>query len=94
MMHQVKAPQFYADLGLQKQLNPPVNSKIQGLFKVLECFQVLLKANLIFKDFSRHSCIFKYFSSLCEPCFNGGSRKSSIETKLFYFHGEKINTSK
>ena len=27
-----------------------------------------LKANLIFKDFSRKPCIFKYFSSLCEPC--------------------------
>ena len=37
-MHQVKAPQFYVDLGLQKQLNPPVNGKIQWLFKVLECF--------------------------------------------------------
>ena len=25
-------------------LNPPVNGKIQGLFKVFECFQVLFKA--------------------------------------------------
>ena len=25
---------------------------------------------LIFKDFSKQSCIFKYFSSLCEPCNN------------------------
>ena len=49
-------------------LNPPVNGKIQGLFKAFECFQVLFEANLIFKDFSRQSCIFKYFSSLCEPC--------------------------
>ena len=39
-------------------LNPPVDGKIQLLFK----------ANLIFKDFSSQSCIFKYFSSLCEPC--------------------------
>ena len=31
-------------------------------------FHVLFKANLIFKDFTRQSCIFKYFSSLCEPC--------------------------
>ena len=36
----------------------------------LSVFQVLFKANLIFKDFSRQSCIFKYFSSLCEPWFN------------------------
>ena len=48
-------------------LNPPVNGKIQGLFNAFGCFQVLLKANLIFNDFSRQSCIFKYFSSLCKP---------------------------
>ena len=34
----------------------------------LGVFQVLFKVNLTFKDFSRQSCIFKYFSSLCEPC--------------------------
>ena len=33
-------------------------------------FQVLFKANFIFKDFSRQYCIFKYFSSLCEPCLH------------------------
>ena len=49
-------------------LKPPVNGKIQGLFKAYQCFQVLFKANLIFRDFSRQTCIFKYFSSLWEPC--------------------------
>ena len=49
-------------------LNPPVKGKIQGLFRPLSGFQVIFKANLIFKDFSRQSCVFKYFSSLCEPC--------------------------
>ena len=49
MLHQIKAPQFYTET----QLNPPVNRKIQGLFKTFMCFQVHLKANLIFKDFSR-----------------------------------------
>ena len=34
MLHQIKAPQSYTDLGL----NPPVNGKIQGLFKAFECF--------------------------------------------------------
>ena len=119
MLHQIKASQFYTDLGLQKHcwillkmvkikdflrflywfrspktlLNPPENGKNQGLFKIfytdlglqkhcwillkmvkikdfsrpLSVFQVLFKANLIFKDFSRQSCIFKCFSSLCEP---------------------------
>ena len=46
-------------------LNPPVKGKIQGLFKAFECNSSTLKANLIFKDFSRQSYIFKYFSSLC-----------------------------
>ena len=66
----IKTPHFYTDLDLQKTvLNPLANGKIQGLFKAFECFfQVLFKANFIFKDFSRQSCIFKYFSSLCEPC--------------------------
>ena len=38
MLHQIKAPQFYIDLGLQKVLNPPVNGKIQELFKAFQCF--------------------------------------------------------
>ena len=44
--------------------NPPVNGKIQGLFKAFECvFQELFKANFI-------QGLFKtvLFSSLCEPC--------------------------
>ena len=36
----------------------------------LSVFQVLFKSNLIFKDFSRQSCILKYFSNLWEPWFN------------------------
>ena len=54
-------------------LNPPVNGKIQGLFKPLSVFQVLFKANFIFKDVLRQSCIFKYFSSLCECSENDRS---------------------
>ena len=47
--------------------NPPVHGKIQGLFKAFECFSSSFQGKLIFKDFSRQSCIFKYFSSLCKP---------------------------
>ena len=44
MLHQIKAPQFYTDLGLQKtQLNPPINGKILGLFKAFECFKYFSK---------------------------------------------------
>ena len=34
MLHQIKTPQFYTDLGLKNS----VNGKIQGLFKAFECF--------------------------------------------------------
>ena len=67
MLHQIKTPQFYCEFRSPKtMLYPPVNGKIQGLFKDFEGFQVLFEANLICKDFSRQSCIFTYFSSLCE----------------------------
>ena len=42
--------------------------KFKDFSRPLSVFQVLFKANCIFKDFSRQSCIFQYFSSLCEPC--------------------------
>ena len=44
-------------------LNPPINGKIQGLFKAFECFSSTFQGifYFIFKDFSRQSCIFKYF---------------------------------
>ena len=47
----------------------------------LSVFQVLFKANLFFKEFSRQSCIFKYFSSLWEP---RGS-VSFASASAFYF---------
>ena len=46
----------------------------------MSVFQVLFKANFIFKDFSRQSCIFKYFSSLCEPCvFSRISKDANLD---------------
>ena len=41
--------------------------KFKGFSRPWSVFQVLFKAKLIFKDFSRQFCIFKYFSSLCKP---------------------------
>ena len=61
-------PLFGAAYGLKKtELNPLANGKIQELFKAFECFSSTFQGKFIFKDFSRQSCIFKYFSSLCEP---------------------------
>ena len=39
--------------------------KFKDFSRPLSVFPALFKANLVFKDFSKQSCIFKY---LCEPC--------------------------
>ena len=52
--------------------------KFKDFSRPLSVFQVLFKANLIFKDFSRLSSIFKYFSSLCEPCIDIDGEKVCI----------------
>ena len=50
MLHQIKAPQFYTDLGLQKTvLNPLANGKIQGLFKAFECFSSTFQDKFYFQ---------------------------------------------
>ena len=54
MLHQIKAQQFYADLGLYQQCK--VLQKIvefKDFSRLLSDFPVLFKADLIFKDFSR-----------------------------------------
>ena len=48
-------------------LNPPVNGKIQGLFKAFECFQVTFKANLIFKDFEDSPVYLSTFKACANP---------------------------
>ena len=51
--------------------------KFKDFSSPLSVFPVLFKTNLIFKDFSRQSCIFKlkYISSLCEPLYCPTSNK-------------------
>ena len=70
MLHQIIAPQFYTDLGLQKQCWILLQMvKFKDFSRPLSVFQVLFKANFIFKDFSRQFCTFKYSSSLYEPWY-------------------------
>ena len=65
MLHQIKAQQSYTDLGLLSTgLSLQKIVVFMDFSRILSDFPVLLKAALIFKDFSS---IFKYFSSLCEP---------------------------
>ena len=50
MLHQIKAPQYYTDLGLKKTvLNPLANVKIQGLFKAFECFSSTFHGKFYFQ---------------------------------------------
>ena len=69
MLHQIKAQQFYTDLGLYQQcLVLQKIEEFKDFSRLLSDFLVLFKADLIFKEFSRKTSTFKYFSSLCEPC--------------------------
>ena len=50
MLHQIKAPQFYTDLGIPKTLlNPPANGKIQGPFNAFECFSSTFQGKFNFQ---------------------------------------------
>ena len=50
MLHQIKAPQFYTDLSLQKSvLNPLANGKIHGFFKAFECFSSTFQGKFYFQ---------------------------------------------
>ena len=62
MLHQIKALQFYTDFGLQnKQLIPPVNGMIQGLFNAFECFSSTIQGKFqgLFKTDLYNQVLFK-----------------------------------
>ena len=64
----VPLPQFYTDLGLQKTLlNPPVNGKIQGLFKAFECFFMYFSKQILFSRTFQDSPV---YSSTLQTCVN------------------------
>ena len=50
MLHQIKAQQFYTDLGLLSTvLSPTENSRIQGLFKAFELFSSTFQGRFNFQ---------------------------------------------
>ena len=70
MLHQIKVPQFYTDLDLQRVLNTPVNGKIQGLSKAFECFFSTFQSKLFSRTFQDSPV----YSSTCtfQACVNPG----------------------
>ena len=64
MLHQIKAQEFYIDLGLYQLCQVLQKKEFEDFSRPLSDFPVLFKAPLIFKDFSRNPPKFKYFSSL------------------------------
>ena len=49
-------------------LNPPVNGKIQGLFKDFECFSSTLQGKYNFQGLFKIVLYIQVLSSLSEPC--------------------------
>ena len=72
MLHQIKEPQFYTDLGLQKQcwiLLQMVKFK-DDFSRPLSVFQVLFKANFIFKTVLYIQVLFKPVRTLRHDCLD------------------------
>ena len=65
MLHQIKAQQFYTDLGLYQVLQKIVEFK--DFSRLLSDFPVNFKAALIFKDFSRKLSNSSTFQACANP---------------------------
>ena len=100
MLHQIKAPQFYNDLGLQKtELNPLANGKIQGLFKAFECFSGTFQGNFYFQrtfqDSPVYSCTFQACANPNFPISIGRmslSKNLAVLGGIFHFYSHSNRT--
>ena len=73
MLHQIKAQQFYNDLGLLSTvLCPTENSRIQGLFKGFKWFSSTFQGRFNFQGLFQESLL---NSSTIQACANPGSLK-------------------
>ena len=103
LLHQKKAEQFYTDLVLNQQYQVLQKLvELKDFSMLLSDFPVLFKTYLIFKDFSGKPSKFKYFPSLCEPCYHSHRMTNSIDKSSGYFryyvtsccHGDEAGTKK
>ena len=75
MLHEIKAPQFYTDLGLQKAvLNPLANGKIQGLFKALEYFSSTFQGKFNFQELFKTVLYIQVFFNHVRTLKNTGAK--------------------
>ena len=80
MLHQIKAPQFYTDSGLQKTvLNLLANGKIQGLFKAFERFSGTFQGKFYFQGLFKTAL---YIQVLYKPVQTRS--KGAGKTACFY----------
>ena len=57
-LHQIKAQQFYTDLGLLSTvLSPTENSRIQGIFKAFELFSSTFQGRFNFQGLSKKALL-------------------------------------
>ena len=78
MLHQIKAPPFYTDLGLQKTVESSCKGKIQGHFKAFECFSSTFQGKFLF--LGNVQVLFKPVQTLA----SGEPQTSNLSLKLYH----------
>ena len=86
MLHQIKAPQFYTDLGLQKTvMNPLANGKIQGLFKAFQCFSSTFQGKFYFQGLFKTVLYIKVlFKPVRTLVYNKGPEQNAHSGRVIY----------
>ena len=86
MLHQIRAPQFYNDLGLQNSVESSCKWQNSRTFQDLSSvFQVLFRSNLIFNDFQDSPI----YSSTFQVCVNPAFNEILKEIVSFFSHSSK-----
>ena len=68
LLHQMKAQQFYTDLGLYQQRKVPQKIvEFKDFSRLLSDFPLLFKADLIFKDFQKNPLNSSTFQAYANP---------------------------
>ena len=83
MLHQIKAQQFYTDLGLLSTvLSPTENSRIQGLFKAFEWISSTFQGRFNFQGLFKSPLNSSTFQACVNPeCLSWGSNQGALHLK-------------